>query len=478
MTRRTRTLHSSAVLIAAVGGAVALFGVYWDDAWHTDRGRDTFWSPPHLVLYAGVAAATLTVLAAVRRPSGTAQLLAVAGGLAVLASAPVDEAWHSAFGRDAVLWSPPHMFVVIASLALAVGVLGIAGSTPGRVGAAARLVAASTVVGSLQVPVLEFDSDVPQFPTWTYIPVAVTGWLLALVIVRRLVPARWALLAVVAVYTAMRLGIASFLDLLDHSGTIVPPLLALAVIDDLLAQRGQRERVRLAAQAAVAPLVWFGWLAVAGEAGTRVPAGELPAALAVTIIAALIVIVLVGPPPAPAVGAVTAVSCVLLAVVVLGFARAPRATAHDPGQGSEMQSATLEARRADNGTVAVTLTVTDGRCDRLAADRTVARRAGNTRAGDLRAHAACRWLGQVDAADSGRWFIYVELDDGGQPVELWVPLARDESVAAVERPLYAPPARPSSQLQSAAGLLLYAGVIGGLITVTRASRRLASQPTT
>lgn len=472
MTRRLGSPNAVGMLLASLGGVFALVGVYWDDAWHTDRGRDTFWSAPHLVLYAGVAATTLMLLAAVRRPSGQAQVLAVAGGAAVLASAPVDEAWHSAFGRDAVLWSPPHMFTVIASLALAVGVLGVARGTRGRAGAAARLLAAATVVGSLQVPVLEFDSDVPQFPTWTYLPVAVAGWIVAMVIVRRLVPARWSLTVVVAGYTALRIGIATFLDVLDHSGTIVPPLLALAVLDDILAQRGQGERVRLAAQAAVAPLVWFGWLEVAGSAGTMVPVGELLASLAITFIAASIVALLVGPRP-PTMRAAT-VSCILLAIALLGLARAPRAAAHDPGQGEDMHPAMLEVRRTDNETVAVTLTVTGGRCDQLVARRTVARRAGDIRNGDLGADGTCRWRGQVRAPDDGRWFIYVELAERGRAIELWVPLAGEESVATLERPLYAPPTRPSRQLQSAAGMLLYAVLAGALIAITRASRRLAA----
>ena len=472
MSRRLRTPSSASVLLAAAGGVVALVGVYWDDAWHTDRGRDTFWSPPHLLLYAGVAAATLTVLAVVRRPAGTAQLLAVAGGVAVLASAPVDEAWHSAFGRDAVLWSPPHMLAVVASLALAVGVLAIARGKPGHAGATARLTAAATVVGSLQVPVLEFDSDVPQFPTWSYIPVAVVGWLVSVVFVRRLVPGRWAFTAAAAVYTVVRLGVASFLDILGHSGTIVPPLLVLAVFDDVLAQRGQRERVRLAAQAAVAPLLWFGWLAVAGDAGTTVPAGDLPAVVALTVVGAVFVGVLVG--VAPTVRATTTVSLVLLVVIAFGLDRAPRAAAHDPGQGSDMQPATLEVRRTDTGTVAVALTITDGRCDNLVASRTVARRAGETRHGSLRSEGACRWRGEVDVRDDGRWFIYVELDAQGQTVELWVPLARHESVATIERPMYAPPTRPPRRLQSTAGVVLYAAVAGGLIATARASRRLAA----
>ena len=38
-----------------IGSVTALFGAYWDEGWHTDFGRDTFWIPPHIVLYAGIA---------------------------------------------------------------------------------------------------------------------------------------------------------------------------------------------------------------------------------------------------------------------------------------------------------------------------------------------------------------------------------------------------------------------------------------
>ncbi len=34
-------------------------GLLWDGAWHMTFGRDTFWSPPHLLLYTGV---TLSLL--------------------------------------------------------------------------------------------------------------------------------------------------------------------------------------------------------------------------------------------------------------------------------------------------------------------------------------------------------------------------------------------------------------------------------
>src|SRR4029453_8623934 len=62
-------------------------------------------------------------------------LLAAAGGTVTLAALPVDAAWHASFGRDAVLWSPPHMLAVFGSLALLVGLLAAVG--PGEPGGAA-----------------------------------------------------------------------------------------------------------------------------------------------------------------------------------------------------------------------------------------------------------------------------------------------------------------------------------------------------
>ena len=116
----------------------ALVATYWDDSWHTDKGRDEFAIPPHLLRYGGVALASLAVAAwgllAWRRAgwglnglrqvlSEPALLLAGIGGMTTLASAPLDNFWHEAYGRDAVLWSPPHLLAVAGVIALAVGLL-------------------------------------------------------------------------------------------------------------------------------------------------------------------------------------------------------------------------------------------------------------------------------------------------------------------------------------------------------------------
>ena len=118
------------VFVLAIGGALsALAGGYWDDAWHTERGRDAFFIAPHVAIYAGIAAvggalAAWAMLVARRRGlsavwSHKPLVLALVGVAATLVSAPIDNAWHIAFGRDAVIWSPPHMLGIVGTMTLA-----------------------------------------------------------------------------------------------------------------------------------------------------------------------------------------------------------------------------------------------------------------------------------------------------------------------------------------------------------------------
>ena len=84
--------------LAMAGFFLALFGTYWDDAWHTDKGRDSFLIPPHISLYAGISLVGLALavevasrvrakgLRAIRDP---AIALSCVGVFVTLAAAPV-----------------------------------------------------------------------------------------------------------------------------------------------------------------------------------------------------------------------------------------------------------------------------------------------------------------------------------------------------------------------------------------------------
>jgi hypothetical protein len=126
-------------LVLGLGGVIlSWFGAAWDVSWHRMIGRDTFWSAPHMFLYGGIilwglSALVATVTAAAGRPVRGRELrigplraelgLAIVGlgALTVIASAPFDDAWHRAFGRDVDIWSPPHLSGVAGSALAFVG---------------------------------------------------------------------------------------------------------------------------------------------------------------------------------------------------------------------------------------------------------------------------------------------------------------------------------------------------------------------
>lgn len=60
-TRSQQDLWTLGVLpVPALGALAGLFGIYWDVAWHIDVGRDTFFTPPHNLLFASIAVVLAT----------------------------------------------------------------------------------------------------------------------------------------------------------------------------------------------------------------------------------------------------------------------------------------------------------------------------------------------------------------------------------------------------------------------------------
>ncbi|HEY6352752.1 MAG TPA: hypothetical protein VI636_25430 [Candidatus Angelobacter sp.] len=117
---------------AVTAAACIMTGLYWDISWHETIGRDTFWTPAHLVIQFGavlagfysaylifsttfghnVAAkdASVNVLG-FRGPLGA--FISAWGGAAMLISAPFDNWWHNAYGLDVKIISPPHSLLAL-----------------------------------------------------------------------------------------------------------------------------------------------------------------------------------------------------------------------------------------------------------------------------------------------------------------------------------------------------------------------------
>src|SRR5713101_8065160 len=127
---------------SALAVTAAYVGGYWDISWHRSIGRDTFWSPPHMAIYAcgvlaGISSAYLILTTTLGRnpalrdvsvriwgfagPLGA--FISAWGGVAMLVSAPFDDWWHNAYGLDVRVISPPHMVLASGFFGIELGTI-------------------------------------------------------------------------------------------------------------------------------------------------------------------------------------------------------------------------------------------------------------------------------------------------------------------------------------------------------------------
>jgi hypothetical protein len=132
--------------------AAILIGLTWDISWHRSIGRDTFWSPPHVLeqlaaLVAGVTSGWLVLRTtfaadAARDRDGSVSLwgfraplgvwVCIWGTLMMITSAPFDDWWHNAYGLDVQIISPPHMVLASGMLGIQVGAMLLAVAAQNR----------------------------------------------------------------------------------------------------------------------------------------------------------------------------------------------------------------------------------------------------------------------------------------------------------------------------------------------------------
>ena len=124
-----------AITSSSIGGA-------WDVSWHRSIGRDTFWTPAHMAIYAcGVLAGIICAWLIARCTFGHDRELTAAsvsvfglraplgiflagwGCVAMLTSAPFDNWWHNAYGLDVKIVSPPHALLILGLRGISTGVM-------------------------------------------------------------------------------------------------------------------------------------------------------------------------------------------------------------------------------------------------------------------------------------------------------------------------------------------------------------------
>ena len=215
------------VTSATIGGA-------WDVAWHRSIGRDSFWTPAHLMIQlcgvlAGIVGLWLVYQCTFRRDSALRPasvsvfglraplgvFLAGWGGVAMVTSAPFDNWWHNAYGLDVKIVSPPHTLLILGIRAVSLGVFFLILATMNRANAeGARsfvtlqrllLYLGGLTVGGQMFFLQEFTFDVQQHRALTYIATAI-AIPVVLAMLSQASRFRWAATVAAAVYMAFILG--------------------------------------------------------------------------------------------------------------------------------------------------------------------------------------------------------------------------------------------------------------------------------
>src|SRR5678816_1224996 len=125
----------AAVSSSAIGGV-------WDISWHKSVGRDSFWTPAHMLIYlcgvlAGITCGYLILSTTLQKSSPMREasismwgfrgplgaFMCAWGGVAMITSAPFDNWWHGAYGLDVKILSPPHILLALGMTAIRFGTL-------------------------------------------------------------------------------------------------------------------------------------------------------------------------------------------------------------------------------------------------------------------------------------------------------------------------------------------------------------------
>lgn len=454
-------MAAGAVWTVIGGGVLGLIATYWDDGWHTETGRDSTFIPPHLLLYGSIALVgavlagwVLTVLWRIRSVRATIATpglaLAVVAGVVTAGAAPVDAAWHAAFGRDSVLWSPPHLLSVIGTAVLVIAIM--LGTGRGR-SWRPRVALAAVLLGAAEIVVLEYETDVPQFSEVLYLPVLLLLGLGTAWVIRALVVDTAALTWVVLGYLVFRLAILVGFAVAGWTTPEFPvALLGLLLVDG--PARWGRARWPLAGLAMVAlQLV----ASVAGISTVAVEPTLLAAAFAVPVLVAVLL--------AMARGRAAQAGAVLAFLAVSSWLPTPAARAHDPGQGDELATAQMTVQGNGTGRISVRVTgIRDAAGRAWTPAALVARRAGLVVTEPLGGRSDA-FVGSIVLPSRGLWFVYAELRAEGVVAETWLPIQQDEAGrVTARRSVYLPVGtgvRPAGEYLAGGALLAVgAGLIG------------------
>ena len=262
-------------------------GLIWDISWHRTIGRDTFWSPPHVLEQLAAVAAGLScgwiVLHTTFAGSAEARARSVSfwgfrgplgawvciwGTIMMMVSAPFDNWWHNAYGLDVKIISPPHSVLAVGMIAIQVGAMLMTLAAQNRASdddtrTLTRLYAMSAgiLLAMHATVIMEYASFGNHMHGSTFYRVTALGIPAILVATGRASRMRWPATTTAAIYMAIVLVLVWTLQLFPAQAKLAPiynpvtsmvpppfPLLVIApaIVIDLLMRRIRGHDWRLA----------------------------------------------------------------------------------------------------------------------------------------------------------------------------------------------------------------------------------------
>ncbi len=129
--------------LISIGVALQIGGANWDIVWHGSRNVESFLTPPHTIIYSGVALTIVSLifrliffsLVAIKGANWRISIpnifksqtilpfplkISIIGAILQLTAGPFDFWWHTKFGFDGLL-SPPHSILATGMLMVALG---------------------------------------------------------------------------------------------------------------------------------------------------------------------------------------------------------------------------------------------------------------------------------------------------------------------------------------------------------------------
>jgi hypothetical protein len=247
---RSTTAAEELTLYAVVAASAAIvIGLVWDISWHRTIGRDTFWSPPHLVSQGGAMLAGLACGFLVLRTSfaGTPEdksrtvtfwkyfngplgaWVCIWGALMAVTSAPFDDWWHNAYGLDVKIISPPHAVLASGLVAIQLGamLMAVAAQNRSESGSLRRMgwvyaLSAAVIILMLQTMMMERTAYANTMHSSSFYITTAIPLPLALVAFARASRVSWPATRIAILYMLMALLFMWILQLVPGSPKLAP----------------------------------------------------------------------------------------------------------------------------------------------------------------------------------------------------------------------------------------------------------------